>query len=150
MKVHQLNSSWSEAKKVNFVKHALREYRIHRQGPDHMQAHVSSKSGPLCTKPPIVLDTYLIRYLISCVVSSYALGLQHILGRLHGCQFVCLHIPGLQDRPCRSQLLASRAYLHAYLSVTPYIRHPKASLTAPQELTRKSIGSFLSQGSDIY
>ena len=30
VKVHQLNSSWSEAKKVNFVKHALREYRIHR------------------------------------------------------------------------------------------------------------------------
>ena len=33
MKVHQLNSSWSEAKKVNFVKHALREYRIHRYLP---------------------------------------------------------------------------------------------------------------------
>ena len=30
VKVHQLNSAWSEAKKVNFVKHALREYRIHR------------------------------------------------------------------------------------------------------------------------
>ena len=33
VKVHQLNSAWSEAKKVNFVKHALREYRIHRCSP---------------------------------------------------------------------------------------------------------------------
>eukprot|EP00045_Choanoeca_perplexa_P010934 m.113716 g.113716 ORF g.113716 m.113716 type:complete len:740 (+) comp15451_c0_seq1:155-2374(+) len=29
-KVHQLNTSWSEAKKQNYIKHATREYEIHR------------------------------------------------------------------------------------------------------------------------
>ncbi|EDQ90680.1 uncharacterized protein MONBRDRAFT_31879 [Monosiga brevicollis MX1] len=29
-KVHQLNSSWSDAKKQNYIKHATREYEIHR------------------------------------------------------------------------------------------------------------------------
>ena len=30
VKVHQLNSAWSESKKASYVKHAIREYNIHR------------------------------------------------------------------------------------------------------------------------
>ncbi|EIE19774.1 kinase-like protein [Coccomyxa subellipsoidea C-169] len=30
VKIHQLNSSWNEAKKASYVRHALREYSIHR------------------------------------------------------------------------------------------------------------------------
>lgn len=30
VKVHKLNSSWSEAKKSNYVKHATREFNIHK------------------------------------------------------------------------------------------------------------------------
>ena len=30
VKIHQLNSSWSESKKASYVKHAIREYNIHR------------------------------------------------------------------------------------------------------------------------
>jgi len=30
VKIHQLNSSWNEAKKASYVRHALREYNIHR------------------------------------------------------------------------------------------------------------------------
>ncbi len=31
VKLHQLNSSWSDVKKASYVKHAVREYKIHRQ-----------------------------------------------------------------------------------------------------------------------
>lgn len=31
MKLHQLSSSWSDVKKASYVKHAVREYKIHRQ-----------------------------------------------------------------------------------------------------------------------
>lgn len=31
MKIHQLNSSWTEEKKHNYMKHATREYAIHRE-----------------------------------------------------------------------------------------------------------------------
>ncbi len=30
VKIHQLNSTWNEAKKASYVRHALREYNIHR------------------------------------------------------------------------------------------------------------------------
>ena len=30
VKIHQLNSSWGESKKASYVKHAIREYNIHR------------------------------------------------------------------------------------------------------------------------
>ena len=30
VKIHQLNSAWSEGKKASYVKHAIREYNIHR------------------------------------------------------------------------------------------------------------------------
>jgi tousled-like kinase len=30
VKIHQLNSTWSEAKKSSYVKHAIREYHIHK------------------------------------------------------------------------------------------------------------------------
>lgn len=30
VKIHQLNSSWNEGKKASYVRHALREYNIHR------------------------------------------------------------------------------------------------------------------------
>ncbi len=29
-KIHQLNSMWSEQKKANYTKHAVREYNIHK------------------------------------------------------------------------------------------------------------------------
>ncbi len=29
-KIHQVNSQWSEVKKVSYVKHTVREYEIHR------------------------------------------------------------------------------------------------------------------------
>lgn len=29
-KIHQLNSMWSEMKKANYTKHAVREYNIHK------------------------------------------------------------------------------------------------------------------------
>ena len=32
VKIHQLNSAWAEAKKASYVKHAIREYNIHRRG----------------------------------------------------------------------------------------------------------------------
>ena len=60
VKVHQLNSAWSEAKKVNFVKHALREYRIHRCCPwclhltaPHAWCSLHTASAE-CTPPPQV------------------------------------------------------------------------------------------------
>ena len=31
VKLHQLSSSWSDVKKASYVKHAVREYKIHRQ-----------------------------------------------------------------------------------------------------------------------
>lgn len=31
VKIHQLNSSWTEEKKHNYMKHATREYAIHRE-----------------------------------------------------------------------------------------------------------------------
>lgn len=31
VKIHQLNSSWTEEKKLNYMKHATREYAIHRE-----------------------------------------------------------------------------------------------------------------------
>lgn len=34
-KIHQLNSEWKEDKKANYIKHALREYNIHKK-LDHM------------------------------------------------------------------------------------------------------------------
>ena len=30
-KVHQLNKDWKDDKKANYIKHALREYNIHKQ-----------------------------------------------------------------------------------------------------------------------
>ena len=30
VKVHQLNTGWREAKKADYVRHAIREYNIHR------------------------------------------------------------------------------------------------------------------------
>jgi len=30
-KIHQLNSEWKEDKKANYIKHALREYNIHKK-----------------------------------------------------------------------------------------------------------------------
>ena len=30
-KIHQLNSSWSELSKQNYIKHAIRENRVHRE-----------------------------------------------------------------------------------------------------------------------
>ena len=30
VKIHQLNGMWSEAKKASYVKHAVREYDIHK------------------------------------------------------------------------------------------------------------------------
>ncbi len=38
-KIHQLNSSWCEAKKQSYVKHAIREYNIHK-GLRH--AHITA------------------------------------------------------------------------------------------------------------
>ena len=31
VKLHQLSSSWTDVKKASYVKHAVREYKIHRQ-----------------------------------------------------------------------------------------------------------------------
>lgn len=31
VKIHQLNSAWAEEKKQNYMKHATREYAIHRE-----------------------------------------------------------------------------------------------------------------------
>lgn len=31
VKIHQLNSAWTEEKKQNYMKHATREYAIHRE-----------------------------------------------------------------------------------------------------------------------
>jgi tousled-like kinase len=30
VKIHQLNSAWGEAKKAGYVRHAIREYNIHK------------------------------------------------------------------------------------------------------------------------
>jgi tousled-like kinase len=30
-KIHQLNDEWPEEKKANYVRHAMREYDIHKQ-----------------------------------------------------------------------------------------------------------------------
>ena len=30
VKVHQLNSAWNDSRKASYVKHAMREYRIHK------------------------------------------------------------------------------------------------------------------------
>lgn len=30
VKIHQLHGSWSEPKKASYVKHAVREYNIHK------------------------------------------------------------------------------------------------------------------------
>ena len=30
MKIHQLNSAWHESKKASYVRHAVREYNIHK------------------------------------------------------------------------------------------------------------------------
>lgn len=30
LQIHQLNSTWSEARKASYVRHAVREYTIHK------------------------------------------------------------------------------------------------------------------------
>ena len=67
VKIHQLNSTWNEAKKASYVRHALREYSIHR-GLAHprivalldifeIDAHTFATVLDLCTGGD--LDTHL-------------------------------------------------------------------------------------------
>lgn len=46
VKLHQLSSSWSDVKKASYVKHAVREYKIHRQLRSATTPHWPVDSGP--------------------------------------------------------------------------------------------------------
>ena len=51
VKLHQLNSSWTDVKKASYVKHAVREYKIHRQlrsAASDLQSRPVSKDVPAC------------------------------------------------------------------------------------------------------
>ena len=78
VKIHQLHSSWNEAKKASYVRHALREYSIHR-GLAHarivalldifeIDANTFATVLELCTGGD--LDTHLKEHQVGCCASG--------------------------------------------------------------------------------
>jgi tousled-like kinase len=77
--VHQLNTSWTEAKKQNYIKHATREYEIHRtlKHENVVELHGTGTKERIPTElTPCnrVLDVFEIDANSFCTVLEYCPG----------------------------------------------------------------------------
>lgn len=114
VKIHQLNQAWTEEKKQNYMKHATREYAIHRE-----------MSHPRVVR---LFDVFEIDSASFATVLEYCKGALH--GRAHGrggCVCVCVCWGGVRvdramyaadpsflpdQRPCPHHHLTPYAHTH--------------------------------------